>query len=114
MTRWRSVDSVTLVTDSDYDCGGKCVDKDDKEENDDNDDNWVIWWWREAALTVVTLLVVYQSCSQSPFASTIGFDLIGSNFYNLPPPSSSPLLSLSKQSNTEMKMTKWERLVCVL
>ena len=109
MTQWRSVDSITMVTDSDYDCGGKCVDKDDKEENDDNDDNWVIWWWREAALTVVTLLVVYQSCSQSPFASTIGFDLIGSNFYNLPPPSLLPttlFIKTEQYRNENDKMGK--------
>ena len=35
----------------------------------------------------VTLLVVYIRVvlSLSPFASTIGFDLIGSNFYTPPP-----------------------------
>ena len=105
MTQWRSVDSITMVTDSDYDCGGKCVDKDDKEENDDN---WVIWWWSEGGPTV-TLLVVYQSCSPSPFASTIGFDLIGSNFYNLPPPSLLPttlFIKTEQYRNENDKMGK--------
>ena len=72
-----------------------------------NDDNWVICGGGSPHMRV-TLLVVYKSCSLSPFASTIGFDLIGSNFYtpHLPPSLIPPLLSLSKQSNSKMKMTK--------
>ena len=54
--------------------------------------------------------------SQSlPLHHPFGFDLIGSNFYTLPP--SSPILSLSKESYTEMKMTKYflekTTIVCV-
>ena len=67
-----------------------------------------IGWWRKAAPTV-TLLVVYKSCSLSPFASTIGFDLIGSNFYNLPPPSLLPttlFIKTEQYRNENDKMGK--------
>ena len=57
----------------------------------------------------VTLLVVYIRVvlSLSPFASTIGFDLIGSNFYTPHLPSSLiPLLSLYE--NRAVPKWKWQ------
>ena len=118
MLAWRSIDLVHLVADHDDDCGGKDIDKDGNNNNNGaNDDNRVICCWR-GPLTVTLLVVVYKSCSQSPFASTsIGFDLIGSNFYtnpHLPPPHYS---LYQKRAIPKWKWENWgfsARLVLVL
>ena len=83
--------------------------------NSENDDNWVVSCWRQPPPLTVTLLVVYKSCSQSPFASTIGFDLIGSNFYTNPHLPPTTLFMKREQCRNENEQNGgifWKTSVC--